>query len=210
MMTAQSEMRPRRDGTPTRQTATLLGERMQQARAIAGYDLQATADGIGVRPERLALVEAGEQLLGVNQLIAAAGFLGTTVDYLCGLTEDCDRDPAVMTHRLVSEQLAGAARRICEELASLGVEAVRSLVPDAELCARLAAATVDVQRALVDARRIDPAFDDVHGSAKLVRRIECAAELAMRHLERLARERRRAEGLASHVDVAALARLPAA
>lgn len=172
--------------------ALALGGRLLVSRQIAEMDLTEAANGLGLDcGEQLGEIERGGALPSLQIVVAAAKLYGTTMDYLCGLADDSDRDPAITLQRWVAARLSASLQRHTRKTCELHVNAIRALHPSAAEGRRLARQVVDAGRALAKFRALNHAFDqELRGGASVVARIGRAVDTACAYLAKLERARR--------------------
>jgi transcriptional regulator with XRE-family HTH domain len=189
---------------PTPEKAA-YGRRMKAAREIAGMSQRDASDAMGYSQQvQLHLMESGQRMPTVRVLVHCCALYGTTMDYLCGLTADGDRDPVAAVQREVAARVVGEVRGLIAAVTAGAATAVRELRPDAGRTARLAAQVVELAAVLdrVQARGGE-AFADLPAGALLVRRVQAALETARETLAAVARAQRAAS--ATPVNLQSLA-----
>lgn len=172
-----------------------IGVRLRNAREIAGLALTDAAKHLGYsQPVQLCNMEGGSRMPSVRVLRDLSLLYGTTVDYLLGLVEDSDRDPAVAAHAVIARRLTAECRGLIAAVSAAGVHVVRELRPDAGLMQRIAESVVQAHAALVQVRGFEAGFDDLRGGARLLAQLDTAAALARHHLNHVARAKRKLAG----------------
>lgn len=186
---------------------TALGKRMKEAREIAGLSQAEAAALLGYRQAvQLSLMESGQRMPPARVLIACAVLYGTTMDFLCGLVDDSDRDPAAAVQREVAGRVVADVRRLITTITAGAVDAVRQLRPDAGRTTRLACQVVELASTLQMMREHDGAvFDELHAGAQMVARVDAALATANDTLAAVARVQRQA--VPAPVDFAGIAGL---
>lgn len=96
-------------GRPTSKTRTALGERITQARQLAGLTQQQLAEKLGITQRVVAYWEREAVSLRADQLSKLADILDTTADALLGKQASSKR----------SNGPVGKARQVFEELSKL-------------------------------------------------------------------------------------------
>jgi len=182
-----------------------FGKRMKEAREIAGMSQREAAKAMGYGQQvQLHLMESGQRMPPARMLIHCAMLYGTTMDYLCGLADDSDCDPAVAAQREVAVRVVADVRRLIGTITDGATDAVRQLRPDAGRTARLAVQVVEVAATLDRVRQLGgESFADLPAGALLARRVQETLATANEHLTAVARAQRVA-GVAP-VDVLHLA-----
>jgi transcriptional regulator with XRE-family HTH domain len=171
-----------------------FGKRMKEARDIAGMSQAEAAEAMGYsQAVQLSLMESGQRMPTVRVLVHCCAMYGTTMDYLCGLTADGDRDPVAAVQREVAARVVGEVRALIAAVTVGAATAVRELRPDAGRTARLAGQVVELAAVLdrVQARGGE-AFADLPAGALLVRRTQAALSTAHETLAAVARAQRAA------------------
>lgn len=157
-----------------------FGKRMKEAREIAGLSQAEAAEAMGYsQAVQLSLMESGQRMPPARVLIACAVLYGTTMDYLCGLVEDSDRDPALGLQRHLGAMLEARAKAFMASMTTLTVDVVRDVMPTMSECVRLAETALESAAALESFRARNPKFDDMRGGATLAAKIELNKEVAM-------------------------------
>lgn len=157
-----------------------LGARLEAARRIADLTLTQAAEALGyAQPVQLSLMESGKRFPPVHLLTEIAKLYGTTTDYLLGLTDEPDRDPALAAQRLIAARVLVTVNRLVETNAAIAAGAIRELSHTPARVVRLAGLVQEAATALKLVRTLNPEFDDeARGAATLIRRLEAAADLA--------------------------------
>lgn len=168
-----------------------FGERMRTARELAGITLTDAALAMGYsQPVQLSNMENGQRPITVRVLISCANLYGTTTDYLCGLTEDVDRDPAAASVRRISSSVASSIHRLADTMVNSSITALRKVMPSAAQGERIAAMAVEAHSALRDFRTLNRRFDDMAGGNRLAARLDTVAAASREYLEQMQRARR--------------------
>ncbi|MCC9595889.1 MULTISPECIES: helix-turn-helix domain-containing protein [unclassified Rubrivivax] len=197
--------RKRRRGKTAYDTPTdekrAWGRRLAEAREDAGLSQTEAAHRLGYsQPVQLLLMESGQRMPPLDVLIACTQLYGTTMDFLCGLAPDSDRDPALGIQRQLAAGLSAELRRVVEAMSSASVNVARAIGPNAARLRRLASLVLQAQGQLERVRSVAPTFDEeVRGGSLLVQALREAADAAkaeMAALERRERQVRR-RGLGS-------------
>jgi transcriptional regulator with XRE-family HTH domain len=185
---------PRKVGAYERPTPEKIafGARLMEAREIAGLTQLDAASAMGYSQQvQFSLWESGQRMPPLDVVIRLARLYGTTTDFLCGLAPDSDPDPVVSVQRVVAAAVTADVRRLIQEVATVGADAVRTLRPNVAGNIALAQATLRVAAALSRVRSAGSAFDEqVKGGSSLVREVAVAAELARSQVDALERAQR--------------------
>ncbi len=190
-MIEQALRRPRGSyDTPTRQKQE-YGARLRSARELAGQSLTDAAHALGYsQPVQLSNMENGNRLPPLLVLVECAKLYGTTMDYLCGLCDDSDRDPAVAAVRHVSRGVSSSVQRLIDVLVQSSITTVRKLLPGVAETQRLAGLTLEAAAALRAFRQRNKRFDDMPGGNALLSKAELAEQAARSIADQMARAQR--------------------
>ncbi|NDY89749.1 helix-turn-helix domain-containing protein [Ideonella livida] len=163
-----------------RELTKLVGERLVAAREIAGMQQIEAATAVGYKTAvQLCIAESGSRLLGADKMVKLARLYGTTLDYLFGLAEDSDKDPAASAQRQIASYVTSQLGELAKAMVSTNVAAVRTMGVDIAETMRLSAATLELDRAIATMRRLNPDLDDqAKGLATVILKSEAASELA--------------------------------
>lgn len=168
-----------------------VGARFKDVRETAELDLQAAAKSLDQPIEDLRALEAGSHPPTVDLLMRAARVYGCTTDFILGLAEDSDRDPASSLLRHMSARLHADITRLTAATAEVNVQALRQLLPVHEDCQHLARAALDAKHAHAVLRDRNHLFDEeLWGGAMVVSTVENAAALAQTVIDQMARAKR--------------------
>lgn len=168
-----------------------FGRRMKEAREIAGMSQAEAAEAMGYsQAVQLSLMESGQRMPPARVLIACAVLYGTTMDFLCGLVEDSDRDPALALQRHLAAMLEARVKLLMNGMTNLTVDVVRDVMPRMGECARLAEVVLDAAAALESFRARNPKFDDMRGGATLAAKTELSKTIALQFAANVERARR--------------------
>jgi transcriptional regulator with XRE-family HTH domain len=168
-----------------------IGDRMRQAREIAGMSQQEVARQLGYSQQvQLSLMESGNRPVPSWVVVACSRLYGTTADYLLGLAPDSDPDPVTAVQRQVAAAVSADVRRLLREVSETGVAAVRELRQDGPRMQRMAVEVLRAAQALERVRQWK-AFDKAAPSgALLVSALTAAAELAQQQVAAMQRAER--------------------
>ena len=168
------------------------GARMREAREVAGMSLTEAATALGYsQPVQLSLMENGIRMPTLRIIAECAKLYGTTTDFLCGLSDDGDRDPAVALQRHVASRVAGEVQHLIAVMTRTSVETVRELMPGAADGQRLASLVIEAKTALDAFRKLNPKFDrDMRGSSNVMLKLELATLAAIHYAARVDRAKR--------------------
>jgi transcriptional regulator with XRE-family HTH domain len=183
----------RRDSAYDRQTPEKVaaGKRMVEARELAGFNQEQAARRLGYNQQvDLSRIESGYRPAPLHVLIAAARLYGTTMDFLCGLADDSDRDPGVAAARTVGDRVSFALEGLTKVMVRANMDMVRDLLPSTVAGERLAALTVEVNAALALVVARNPKFEDMRGGATLLAKVGLASKAAAEYGATVARARR--------------------
>jgi transcriptional regulator with XRE-family HTH domain len=156
-----------------------FGARLLLAREQAQLTQAEAAKRLGyAQAVQLSNMENGNRMPPLDVLIRAANLYGTTMDYLCGLSEDPDRDPAAAAVRHVSGRVHAEVHRLVDVMTRTSVEALRKVLPAASEGQRLAGMILEVHSALGTFRTRNKRFDGMPGGNTLATKVEVAADAA--------------------------------
>lgn len=166
-----------------------FGARMREAREEAGINQADAAKLLGYsQAVQLSNMEAGNRMPPLAIIIAAAKLYGTTTDFLCGLADDSDRDPAAAMSRWMAARIHADVSKIARDVVGVNVELMRKVMPSTAEGQRLAAAALEVTKALETFRTLNPKFDTtMRGSASLAQKVEAATAVARSYQGNMAR-----------------------
>lgn len=200
------EARPDDHALRNRKLAVLVGSRIVAARELSGIQQFEFSKAIGhATPAQPSLWEQGRRLLPMADLPAVSRALGVSADYLLGLSDEPERDPAAARRALVMGHLRDQLETVTGHLADAALEsaveiemAMRTtgLLRKAEAMA-LAVARFEAANAAV--------FDDLPAGALLrfaARELAAAVGPVATELDAVAKRRERA-GRAAKAAMAA-------
>lgn len=169
-----------------------FGERLRKARELAGLNQAEAAEQMGYsQAVQLSNMENGNRMPPTAVLMKAATIYGTTMDYLCGLTEEADRDPATAAFRTVSGMVASEIQRLIGVMVSTSVESVRKVMPSAIEGERMAHLALESHVAVLTFReRNGKRFESMPAGAMLIAKSELAAQAARQYVASMDRARR--------------------
>lgn len=166
-----------------------FGARMKEAREMSGMSQADAAKELGYsQAVQLSNMEAGNRLPPLCIVIAAAKLYGTTTDFLCGLAEDSDRDPAAAMSRWMAARVYADITKLSREVIGVNVDLMRKVMPSTAEGQRLAASVHEINAALQAFRTLNPRFDSsMRGSANLVQKMEATVTVARMYQSNMAR-----------------------
>ena len=181
-----------------------FGDRMKTAREAAGLSQIDAANAMGYsKGVQLSNMEAGNRPPNLRALMEAARVYGTTMDYLCGFTDDYDRDPATAAVRHVSSSVSAVVQRLIAVMVDTSVVTARKLLPTAGEGQRLAAMLLEIRTAMETFKARNKAFDRYPAAATLDRRIEVASEAARAYVVQFERAQRVLQARVGHGEESA-------
>ncbi len=130
--------------------------RLREARIMNGLAVEDAARQLSVKPCLLESFESGRRKIPVPTLVAAAGVYAVSIDFLYGVSDECERDPAGM----VARQMREGARMLVERMSSAVIASTirhgnqMSVVFDR--AESLAEAAERMQRAVDRVRELNP------------------------------------------------------
>ena len=167
------------------------GARLREAREIADMSLTEAATALGYsQPVQLSLMESGARMPTLRIIVACAKLYGTTTDFLAGLTDDGDRDPAVALQRHVASRVTSEVQHLIAVMARASVQNVRDLMPSAADGQRMASMVLEAKTALDTFKRRNPKFDNMPAGSNLALKLEGAATAATHYAARVDRTKR--------------------
>lgn len=168
-----------------------FGERLRIARETSGLSQIDAANAMGYsKGVQLSNMESGNRMPTMRVLMEATKLYGTTMDYLCGFTEDCDRDPAAAAVRHVSNSVSAVVQRLITVMVNSSVETARKLLPTAGEGQRIASMVLELRTTLEAFKAKNKKFEDMPMGATLERRVEVAAEAARAYTQQYERAQR--------------------
>lgn len=210
-MTKKPRTKPTRTAyeTPTPQKRA-IGRRLREAREINGMTLTEAAERLGYsQPKDLSYWETGQRMPPFDRLLQLSKLYGTSMDFLCGLQDDPDRDPAVAASRAVAGLVSASVDRIVRTLTDRNVEIVRGMLPGSGEAQRMASLAIEARQALVRMRELNPGFDErLRGGAQLVAKFDALHALALEYTAAVAKANRVMQARTSR-DAANFAQCPA-
>lgn len=179
-----------------RRLAILVGSRIRAAREANGVSQGELAKAIGhAKQTQPSLWEAGKRLAPISELPGLAKALDTTTDYLLGLTDDMDADPAQARRGLLVQHLRDQLEAVAGNLADVALESgleLEGALRNSRLLTRCEGVRVALDR--FRAANQDQ-FDDMRGGAWLdrtTRELMEAAKAVESELDGVAHRRERA------------------
>ena len=168
-----------------------FGERMRLAREAADITQAEAAKRLGyAAATQLSNMESGNRPVPLELLIKAAVLYGTSMDYLCGLSDDPDRDPAAASVRYVSGRVTTEVNRLVALMVHTSVDALRKVLPTATEGQRLAGLILELHGAVGTFRSLNKRFDSMPGGNALITRSDIAAAAAIDYSSRMRRAQR--------------------
>lgn len=168
-----------------------MGARLRTAREMAGMSQGDAAEKLGYsQAVQLSLMEAGKRPVNLERLIQCASLYGTTMDYLCGLAPDVDRDPAVSVQRELTARLSADLQSLVAELAHRSVDVARNVMPTTSDGSRMAAQALEAHAALLRVMELNPKWQAMKGGSLLQSRMEVLASTARAYSSHVERGRR--------------------
>ena len=167
------------------------GARMREAREVAHMTLTEAAEALGYsQPVQLSLMESGNRMPTLRIIVECARLYGTTTDFLAGLTDDGDRDPAVALQRHVASRVTSEVQHLIAVMARTSVQTVRDLLPGTADGQRMASLVLEAKTALDTFKRRNPKFDNMPAGSNLALKLEGAATAATSYAARVDRAKR--------------------
>jgi len=164
-----------------------FGARLREARESAQITQSDAADKMGFAQQvQLSNMEAGNRMPTLRVQMLACELYGTTMDFLCGFTDDVGRDPVLGAQAMVAAQVSAEVRHLVGALVQSAGDAVRAMAPNEAEQLRLAAVVLEIDAALGRVRQ-SGAFDELPHGNRLLCKIQVAAGIAVACVERAAR-----------------------
>lgn len=179
-----------------RKLAVLIGARIVAARELSGLQQVEFSRAIGHKtPAQPSLWESGRRLVPLADVPTVARVLGVSSDFLLGLSDEPDRDPAVARRSLLTQHLRDQVEAFAGHMADAVLEGGIE-VEGALRSTKLLSRCHDLQRA-VDRFKAANAdrFDDMPAGALLLRstrELAEAVEVVAAELDGVGRRRERA------------------
>lgn len=179
----------------TRSLALTIGKRLRLARSCAGMQANIAAQRLGyTNATQISLAENGERIPPMHVLVQYAKLYVVPLDFLCGLIDDPIADATETNQGVIANAISEAMQEqftrlvnSVSEQASVTISGYNQDRRDLQLAC---SAGLHARAAMERVRELSPEFDeDWRGTAKLVRHLECLADLAARASERLEHER---------------------
>jgi transcriptional regulator with XRE-family HTH domain len=164
------------------QVVKTFGARMKQAREIAGFSQKKAARKLGYgNSSKLAKIEGATDTNSVPLWLIpkAAKVYMVSVDYLFGVSDDWERDPAVSAER----ELCAGLLEIWERTKIAETQAIKTMQKKqasiVKAITNMLARTKENLEYVEHVRQSNEEFDDLRGGAKLLRLLAETAEDAM-------------------------------
>jgi transcriptional regulator with XRE-family HTH domain len=177
--------------TPTPEKKA-YGARLKLARETQGLTQIDAAHMLGyTQAVHLSNMENGNRLPPLHVLIQCANLYGTTLDFLCGLSEEVDRDPAVAIQRMLTASTRSSFDRLIAEVTARSVEVARKLLPSASAGERIAQAGLEAATALSRLEELNPkAWENLKGGSNAQAKSAALRSSCTEYLESMLRARR--------------------
>lgn len=195
-MASESTTKPKKSQSAYEQPTPekiAIGKRLVVAREIAGLSqAEAAAAALGyTAAAQLSLRESGHRPVTLELLIACAKLYECPADFLLGLVENSDRDPAMALQHLVASRVTADLQTLVRTMTRASVDVVRELMPSVTAGTRLACLTAEVSSAMALVVARNPKFaDDMRGGATLLSKVELASKAATAYSAQVARAQR--------------------
>ena len=116
-----------------RLAAAVIGPRLRTARELSGFTQVELSEKLGYRiTSQLNLWESGQRVITTHALVQSSTVLGVSLDYLCGLCSEPERDPGAARRRAYLGAVRAQIERLSEEIVGSFEVADRLCGPDAE------------------------------------------------------------------------------
>jgi transcriptional regulator with XRE-family HTH domain len=180
-----------RSGTNALVRATVAA-RFKQARELNGWGQREAAARMGYENgTQLSLIEAGRRNTPLAVFCVASAVYGVSVDFLLGLSDEPERDPAVAERQAVLRHVEGMLREHAAEILELITaqmsEATRPIALARRLLGVAATTTETFDRF---ATLNDEAWQDMPGGANLLKAMAELERVTQAALEALSKQER--------------------
>lgn len=179
-----------------RKLAVLIGSRIVAARELSGLQQLEFSRAIGHKtPAQPSMWESGRRLVPLADVPTVARVLGVSADFLLGLSDEPDRDPAVARRSLLTQHLRDQVEVFAGHMADAALESgveIEGALRSTKLLSRCHDLQCAVDR--FKAANAD-CFDDLPAGALLlrsVRELAEAVEVVAAELDGVGRRRERA------------------
>ena len=158
-----------------------VGPRLQTARELAGVNQMELARLLNQENStQPSLWEKGARTIPLNALVRASTVLGVSLDYLCGLCDEPERDHSAARRRAYLGAVRAQVDRLAEEVLGNLELASRLTGPDAENFRAVVKAADVLAEAVLTLQRMNAGrFDDLRGGAPVVAACHAAQEAVL-------------------------------
>jgi transcriptional regulator with XRE-family HTH domain len=132
---------------------------MTQVEAAACFGYQ--------KSTQLSLIESGRRRAPEWFMARASDVYSVSLDYLYGVSEECERDPAGAMLRWIRKGVEGQTAAIVQSLTEVGLVYARSMSPLIGPAFDVAEKSENVLRAIERVRELNPEWQDMRGGATL-------------------------------------------
>ena len=164
-----------------RLAAAVIGPRLRTARELSGFTQVELSEKLGYRnTSQLNLWESGQRVITTHALVQSSTVLGVSLDYLCGLCSEPERDPGAARRRAYLGAVRAQIERLSEEIVGSFEVADRLCGPDAENFRVLVRAADTLAEAIQTLQRLNGGrFDDLRGGSPVVAACHAAQEAVL-------------------------------
>ena len=185
----------RKRGVGAYETRTLekstAGKNMAEAREIAGMTQEVASRRLGYGAKtQLCQFETGVRFPPMSTLVGMARLYGTTTDYLLGLDDDSDRDPARMLARRIQERVSADIQSLLHEIGEKSAEIARGLLPSSIEGAELARCALELIGAVDRFAARNTGWQDMPVGSTLMSKRDAAWTRAQAYQEKVERAKR--------------------
>ncbi|KPF70322.1 hypothetical protein IP84_00750 [beta proteobacterium AAP99] len=142
-----------------------VARRMREARELCGLTQLEAAPLVGyLKSTQLSLIELGHRIAPLWLLVRASEVYSVSLDWLCGLTDECERDPAGRLARHISNAVSAQLEAVRDSTVAVSMAYVQSLAPLVPFSERIEFAARNL-KARAEVVRENPEWPDLRGGA---------------------------------------------
>ena len=164
-----------------RLAAAVIGPRLRTARELSGFTQVELSEKLGYRnTSQLNLWESGQRVITTHALVQSSTVLGVSLDYLCGLCSEPERDPGAARRRACLGSVRAQIERLSEEIIGNFEAADRLCGPDASRFRDVVRAADALVEAVQTLQRMNGGkFEDLRAGAPVVAACHAAQEAVL-------------------------------
>ena len=161
--------------------AATIGPRLQTARELSGISQTELAVALGqANSTQASLWEKAARTIPLNALVRASTVLGVSLDFLCGLCSEPERDPGAARRRACLGSVRAQIERLSEEIIGNFEAADRLCGPDASRFRDVVRAADALVEAVQTLQRMNGGkFEDLRAGAPVVAACHAAQEAVL-------------------------------